>query len=217
MINDLFDKIYCINLDRRTDRWEQCVELFKKYNLTVERFSAFDGENLNLGYGKTYDCELAGTISHSMVINDIRKNGYNNALILEDDVEFSENFIEQCETSLKELPPNWDILFFGGNHTGGYEGYSSSLIRVFKTFALHCYAVNYQATEQIYENMLRFIGNTLCSNKKLEPSVAADFYMAKLHPHMNVFSVFPNIAWQRESYSDLQREIVDYKFLKNEK
>jgi GR25 family glycosyltransferase involved in LPS biosynthesis len=39
-----FDAIYCINLDRRTDRWEQASEEFKKAGINhVHRWSAVDG------------------------------------------------------------------------------------------------------------------------------------------------------------------------------
>ena len=42
-LNDFFEKIYCINLNRRMDRYKECVEEFKKINANVERFSAIDG------------------------------------------------------------------------------------------------------------------------------------------------------------------------------
>ena len=45
-INSHFNNIYCINLDRRTDRWEECLIEFKKHSLDVERFSAIDGKDL---------------------------------------------------------------------------------------------------------------------------------------------------------------------------
>ena len=37
-----FDKIYCINLDSRPDRWKECLEEFKKIGIDdiVERFPA---------------------------------------------------------------------------------------------------------------------------------------------------------------------------------
>ena len=42
-LNNYFDKIICINLDRRPDRWREAQEQFKKAGITVERFSAVDG------------------------------------------------------------------------------------------------------------------------------------------------------------------------------
>lgn len=213
ILNEYFDKIYCINLDRRPDRWEECQIIFDSMGLEVERFSACDGQMIDTGYGKVYNGELGGTISHTRLIKHVIDSNHNNALILEDDVEFSSDFLTKTEEILKELPINWDILFFGGNHTGGFEKYSNNLIRVFRTYALHCYAVNKSGLPTIHDNMIRFIGHTLTCNKQLTPSVAADFYMAKTHPLLNVYSAYPNISWQRESFSDLQQDIMKYDFL----
>ena len=40
ILNEFFDKIFCINLDSRPDRWEECEKMFSHYNLEVERVSA---------------------------------------------------------------------------------------------------------------------------------------------------------------------------------
>jgi GR25 family glycosyltransferase involved in LPS biosynthesis len=212
-LNEYYDKIFCINLDRRPDRWEECVEIFKNKGLDVERFSACDGQLIDTGYGKVYNGELGGTISHTRLIKKIIDDEYNRVLILEDDVEFASDFLKISHSILKELPENWDILFYGGNHTGGFKKISDNLIRVYRTYALHCYAVNKPSAKIIYDNMIRFIGHTLSCNRQLTPSVAADYYMAKLHTMLNVYSVYPNITWQRESFSDLQQDIMKYEFL----
>jgi hypothetical protein len=86
---------------------------------------------------------------------------------------------------------------------------------VYKTYALQSYAINKKSIDTLYENMVRFIGHTLACGEQLTPSVAADFYMAKLQPILNCYSIFPNLTWQRESFSDLQQDIMNYDFLKN--
>ena len=46
---DRFDKVYCVNLDRRTDRLENFQKQVDKYNLgDYTRISAVDGLFLNL-------------------------------------------------------------------------------------------------------------------------------------------------------------------------
>ena len=49
-LKDNFEKIYCINLDRRTDRWEESLIEFKKWGIegNVERYSAVDGKSLSV-------------------------------------------------------------------------------------------------------------------------------------------------------------------------
>lgn len=214
-LNEYFDKIYCINLDRRPDRWEECCEIFNKIGLEVERFSACDGQLIDTGYGKVYNGELGGTITHTRLLRKIKDENLDKVLIFEDDIEFCEDFFSKFEKSLTQLPDDWDLFFFGGNHTGGYQMISENIGRVFRTLALHSYAVRGKAIETLYENMIRFVGHTLCCNRQLQPSVAADFYMAKIQPTLNCYSIFPNLTWQRESFSDLQQDIMNYEFLKS--
>ena len=33
ILTDFFDKTFCINLERRGDRWEESIQEFKKYKL----------------------------------------------------------------------------------------------------------------------------------------------------------------------------------------
>jgi GR25 family glycosyltransferase involved in LPS biosynthesis len=214
VLNEYFDKIYCINLDRRPDRWSECEDIFNKMDLKVERFSACDGQLINTGYGKVYNGELGGTISHTRMIKHIKDQELDKVLILEDDIEFCNNFEDNFKNAVKDLPDEWDMFFFGGNHTGGCIPISPNIGKVCRTLALHSYGINKKAVDTIYENMIRFIGHTLCCNKQLEPSVAADFYMAKLQPHLNCYSITPNLTWQRESFSDLQQDVMNYEFLK---
>ena len=97
-----FDKIYCINLDSRSDRWNQCIEEFKKVGIEdiVERFSA---EQLIPG--------IAGcTKSHYEIIKQCKKNNFKNVLILEDDVTFiNSNFLETIDKSISD-PGNSSFL-----------------------------------------------------------------------------------------------------------
>jgi hypothetical protein len=214
ILNEYFDKIYCINLDRRADRWDECCSIFEKMNLNVERFSACDGQLLDIGYGKVYNGEFGGTVTHTRLIKKIKDEKLEKVLILEDDIEFCDTFEKDFKSSIQELPNDWDLLFFGGNHTGGYDKISEKIGRVYRTLALHSYAVNQKAIDILYENMIRFVGNTLGCGKQLTPSVAADFYMSRLQPMLNCYSIFPNLTWQRESFSDLQQDVMNYEFLK---
>ena len=51
---DFFEKIYCINLDHRHDRWEECCKIFNEYGMSdkVERFSAIQYKHKNPLYSK---------------------------------------------------------------------------------------------------------------------------------------------------------------------
>ena len=72
------DKIFYINLNRRTDRRNEIEEELNNMGLQFERFSAIETDNGTIGCG----------YSHLSVLKLARDGGYKNVLILEDDFQF---------------------------------------------------------------------------------------------------------------------------------
>jgi GR25 family glycosyltransferase involved in LPS biosynthesis len=103
-INEFFDKVVVINLDRRTDRMEKLVPQLKELGIKYERFSAVDAKQLNI------DPIVAGLRSHLQVIKQIAGQ---KVLILEDDAQFVEDFNEKFDEVMQTLPEDWDIFYLG--------------------------------------------------------------------------------------------------------
>jgi GR25 family glycosyltransferase involved in LPS biosynthesis len=101
-INEYFDKVVVINLDKRTDRLEKISKQLDELGITFERFSAIDGT------GK--DPITAGTMSHTQVW---KKYQGLKVLILEDDALFVDNFSEKFAEVIQTLPSDWDIFYLG--------------------------------------------------------------------------------------------------------
>lgn len=214
-LNDYFDKIYCINLDKRADRWEECQKIFLKHNLKVERFSATDGSKENHGLGYPYDNELAGAISHTKVIEQAKNLKLKNVLILEDDVDFLDNLETLFSEYINLVPHNWDGLLFGGNHVGGGFMVNKNIMKVHRSYALHCYALNSNSFEYVINYMNNKIQNTIKKGREsIKVSVAADFFMADLQLTSNWYCFKPHLAWQRTGFSDIQNAVMNYDFLK---
>ena len=72
---DYFDITYCINLDKRTDRWEQAQVEFKKIGISVRRVSAIDG-SLYPEYAGLKPGANGCRLSHLKVLNMAIKNQY---------------------------------------------------------------------------------------------------------------------------------------------
>jgi glycosyl transferase family 25 len=213
-MNNFFDKIYCINLDRRTDRWDEVSKLFKKNNLIVERHSAFDGKKeLTLPYPSS--SELAGVISHRDVILKAKELGLKNVLVFEDDVEMIDNVNNKFNIIKNHIPNNWDMIYFGGNHVGGLIQENEYFFRCLRTYALHMYAVNEKCYDLLIKYLTDKINWVLSGRQSLKPSVAADYFVGDLHQIINTYAVKPHLAWQSEGYSDIQESIINYDFLKN--
>ena len=101
------DHIYCINLERSTERRKSMQKQFAHNGLDVEFFPAVDGKAI--GKDGAFGCAQ----SHKYVWVDIIKNNYKNCLILEDDVILNKQLKNVLEI-LRE-PVNWDILYLGGS------------------------------------------------------------------------------------------------------
>lgn len=207
-LNDYFDKIVCINLDRRTDRWKKCQTQFKEFNLKVERFSAIDGKELTQKT-RLKSGELGALLSHLKIIESAKKDNLKNILILEDDVEFNKN-INELFFQYKSQIPTWDFLYFGGNHAMNNHymhpskcpiKISNNIYKIREAYAIHCYAVS----SNLYDELLNLY------NKMERP---IDVLYSEIQPRVNSYIIIPPLAWQRPDYSDIMEQDVDYSFLK---
>ncbi len=128
-INRYFDKIYCLNLDRRNDRWEKVSKEFSNFSINVERWSAIDGDNLteseliyveqNINQerasriGKIENkYSLACLLSHIEIIKSAKARGYKKILIFEDDVILSKDFLIDIKL-IREL--DWKLFYLGAS------------------------------------------------------------------------------------------------------
>ena len=103
-----FDAIYCINLDRRKDRWEAMERRFRKLEIEhrVRRFAAAETP-LNHHIG----CAL----SHRRIIAEAKRLEMRTVLVFEDDARFSPNAAQELAFSLRELHKlDWQLLYLGG-------------------------------------------------------------------------------------------------------
>lgn len=205
-ITDFFDKTFCINLDRRFDRWSECISEFNKYKLTdIHRFKAVDGKDLpQTTSGFMTPSRLALVLTNIQILEEAIENNYNSILILEDDVEF-EKQVENMNDHFNMLPEDWDMLYFGGNHNT-HMGMKPPVIvnekvcKLHNTFSTHCVAINKKSYQLILDRIKKYDN-------------ALDVIYVDLQNKLNVYSFYPVIATQRVSFSDIENKMTDYKWL----
>jgi GR25 family glycosyltransferase involved in LPS biosynthesis len=211
MINQHFDKIFCINLKRRPDRLIQAMAEFEKFNVSVEFVEAVDGLTLPMDVeglpSKSKDGrkisrgDLGCTYTHLKIVKLAKEQGLRNYFVFEDDVEFSPDFNEVFDVFFNQLPENWDMLYLGGNHTEGYEMITRNIAKIFHTYTTHAIGVKSSA----YDSMI----------KVLSEKEKVDICIAELHKSLNCYVTRPHLAFQRASFSDILDENADYKHLRN--
>jgi len=107
-----FDAIYCLNLDRDTERWKVMQRRFEQLGILnrIRRFSAIETpESHHIG------CAL----SHRAIVAQAQKNGFESVLVIEDDCVFLEDTNVHLKRSLDELSDqDWSVLHLGGHRWG---------------------------------------------------------------------------------------------------
>jgi GR25 family glycosyltransferase involved in LPS biosynthesis len=116
--NTIIKKIYVINLLEDLHKRNYIYTLFKKYGINyniiiVDRIDKSVYEKLCKDK-KISQSELGCCMSHMWCLLDILKNNYENAIIFEDDVVLSKNFIPEF-LSIYEKTPKLDFLLLGAH------------------------------------------------------------------------------------------------------
>lgn len=196
-LNYYFQKIYCINLDRRPDRWDRCVEIFNQYGITADRISAVDGQTIGPEKESTLSNGEIGCIkSHMLALNNMIDSNIENALILEDDIEFTAGWEHQFEMAVGNLP-KWDMLYLGCNHVVKPVHFQSNIVRIVKGYTTSSYAIKLDFAKRILPNI-----------SKLDKQI--DVHYALHHRTHPCYAIKPAICFQRADHSDIQDGHTDY-------
>lgn len=132
--NHFFDHVYLINLKRRPDRLKKMQSLLKRLKIEFTLIEAVDGRNIKrVPYG------LNGGIvgcheSHLKIFRDVKKKGYEQPLILEDDLISHKDF-ERVLEIIFSIPKDWRLLYIG---TADWEGKSERTEPYYRGFDINC-------------------------------------------------------------------------------
>lgn len=215
-----FDKIYIINLETRIDRLIEVSEELEKIKVDISHpkikvFKAIkptDGEDWpTIG---TKGCFL----SHLGVLTDALENQYNRILVLEDDVNFNEDFnpkLQHIVSQLNNAP--WDI-FYGGYRTPDTSNINTQpqtadgtvLENLIKPSAntqvicCHFVAFNKQTIAALAPYLaqvaLRPMGHP--EGGKMHVDGAYSWFREK-HPEIITYLASPELCYQRSSATDI--------------
>lgn len=191
-VNEYFDKVVVINLDRRTDRMEKLVPQLERLGIEYERHSAVDGKELGI------NPIFAGTMSHVQVL---KKYQDKKILVLEDDAQFIDDFNEKFEEVMQTLPNNWDIFYLGAllpKDTGKVLPVNQHWTRQVMTTGSQAYCINPARTRHFTDNLDGY-------------EWYIDIGLRVFAENFNPYIAQPNLVTQFPSYSDLRlKEVNDF-------
>jgi hypothetical protein len=119
-------------------------------------------------------------------------------LFVEDDCVFTDEFDDVVESATQQLVGHdWDILYYGANHTWARTGIiSENVLQCFGSYTTHCLGIK----RRMFNSLLR-----------LQPYHVIDKVIADtIHPTHKCYAVWPNVAIQKPGYSYLSYQEMDY-------
>lgn len=127
--NDYFDEIFCINLNKATERWDSVSKRFRREGIFVTRFEGVDKEQewvqknfdkyvknrqgiiKKLGRFAVWQAFLR-LFEYVLTRNDIKT-----FLLFEDDVLFHKDFKVLFHNAVSKIPNNWGMWYLGATQT----------------------------------------------------------------------------------------------------
>ena len=167
------DKIIVINLQRAVKRKENITNSLRKNNIDLNNvifFPAFDANSLNSFferslYSKSMDrtfakSELCCTLSHISAIKMAKSLQCKNVLILEDDIELCDDFLNRFELLEAQLPKSWQQIYLGAIIDNKITQISQNIYEVNKLDGTHAYILNSSVFDIVCDEMLKFSSAT---------------------------------------------------------
>ncbi len=199
-----FDRVVCVNLDRRPDRWQEFAsqDALNEWPFRpIERVAAWDGRKQGpppwfQGGGGAWGCMM----SHFWIITHALQHGLKSVLVFEDDAVLANDFGQRAIEFLQFIPEDWDQIYFGGQHL--YDKpirLNDHVCAPSNVNRTHAFAMSEAFMRVVYRHMLDF------ADHMKNPAFHVDHRLGQLHESRK-YKVYCPITWmaaQREGKSDI--------------
>jgi len=204
-LKDFFDKVVCINLDWRADRWQRFQENVASAGWPfreIERFPAVDGHKVPApGWwragGGAWGCHQ----SHVRILQQAIQEGAESVLILEDDAVLPQRFPEVVEEFLAKLPgaADWDAIMLGGQHLRPPEIVDNGIVKVRNGNRTHAHALRGNYIKDAYLHLTNY------PEHAQRPGFHVDHRLGMLHDsgRYKVYAPDPWLVGQANGHSDI--------------
>jgi GR25 family glycosyltransferase involved in LPS biosynthesis len=201
--SEIFKNVNVISLPHRFDRRAAVSQEMSKHNISFVFFDAINGHELNYN-GPLKKGEEGVRQSHLRIFQDSISTGQHSVMIFEDDVILHDELNVELDNALASTIIIPDMLYLGASHHIEPIHVVGNLYKVNYAFTAHAVYIS----AKIFPLLIELINNN--------PHLPVDVIYANIHKNIEAYAIYPHLAWQLNSYSDIQNEFVDYSFLKNE-
>lgn len=169
--------------------------------LSVQRFPAVDGNSVPKPAGWIHSDGAYGCLlSHIEVVREAQRSNATSVLIFEDDTVLDPDFQSKFASFSKEVPDDWDMLYFGALHKDEPAQISEHVGRITKANSTYAYALKNTVFDAFIE-----------LNARAEHVLDMNSYL--LQERFKCYCFMPNLAWVEAEYSDVQNRVERHWYL----
>ena len=222
------DKTFVINLKERKDRRDNIERELTRVN--IKEYEFFDAIRPTLDDLNKWNPEYLKTIpkwfkrlnkddnkyrlgclgcllSHYNIIKIAKERNYKNILILEDDTFFTfdksttfQDIMSDLSIEINKIFNNYGILYLTGNHANNsLKRISNNIVNTRYTLTTGSYLISERAMDFILDNLYGYA-------REIDV-----FYVERIQQTIPCYCIYPHIAGQSESYSDIAQINVNYR------
>lgn len=189
-LNDFFDRVALINLDRRTDRLGQFVSQAISLGIDFVRYSAIDAEACGI------TGQRACAASHRQVLADALADGVERLFIFEDDAGFDAEFNAKFSAIASRLPDDWQKFYLGSWPHSIIDVQIAGIRKTHGNILTHAYG----AKREVFEDLIE---------ASLDPVNPIDEAYSRIHHRIQTYMAHPSIVTQIPDFSNIRNHFVD--------
>ena len=196
----LIQNHFYINLDERNDRMISCEKELNKIGLErPRRFSAI----------KNSDGRIGCAMSHLKCLQNAKEEGSPYIAIFEDDIIIPKpNKVKNQVNRILQSGIEWDVLLLSGNAFQPHKYFGDDFVCVNRCYTTTAYIVNSSYYDILIDNIKKGLLNLMKTGKG-----AVDVYWLSLQERHTFLLLNPPTIYQKEDYSDIEKQNVNYKNL----
>jgi glycosyl transferase family 25 len=197
---DQISHIFYINLKSRPDRNQFCLQQLSSIGAPSEKIERFEAIENKSG-------EIGCTLSHIQCLKLAIERNYENIMIVEDDIFFTQPTWFK-ENFSKIFDYSFDV-FMLGVHLFDFEIIDKQMIRVLGGGTTTGYLVNKHYYQKLLDNYKKGLENLIKTGNK--PIYCIDaFALRTLHPVDNWITFSKLTVSQVSDYSNIEKRFVNY-------
>ncbi|KAJ3269833.1 hypothetical protein HDV01_000881 [Terramyces sp. JEL0728] len=216
-----FDKIYLMTSDETSKRFRSSAAILQFLNLNFDIIQMVDPstdteliKSFLEEYPSFADTESKEVkITHFLAYIDFLINDYDNALFLEDDVDFDMLSCMIISKALEQVPENWDYmgLFYHYDTASNITRYSTNLIKLNHSIWIGgvAYALSRKGLQTIFNAGINntFPGDVTIASLIDQGELDAYIITPLLVDHLGSTNEFPSLRTPNAGYSDYKTRL----------